>query len=224
MVAPTHRRRFGVWEAGRHLGSQDVNEPGGTIWNELATTDPPPAGTSTPRSSGWRSAIPFRGFDYTTIKVGGRDVGGISLAAEVPHPFWGVYFAVSDTDETVRLATEPGAKVLKEPSDSPMPDGETLQDPQGAVFSLIVLPGNQTGGQWPSTATAHLVSGCRRRRRRRRGRGPAAAEQAARAGATRCPAVNSPGRSPSPRCRRAESGTDSFCLELPADCCSALDR
>ena len=53
-------------------------------------------------------------------------------------PHWGVYFASTDVDESVRKATSLGAKVLFGPMDIPTVGRlATLQDPQGATFSVF---------------------------------------------------------------------------------------
>ena len=53
-------------------------------------------------------------------------------------PFWGVYFAVADCDETVAKAKELGASVLAEPMDVPgVGRMSAMLDPQGAAFSVI---------------------------------------------------------------------------------------
>ena len=55
-------------------------------------------------------------------------------------PNWGMYIAVADCDAAVETAKHHGAKVMMPPMDI----AETgrfavLQDPQGAVFSVIKL-------------------------------------------------------------------------------------
>jgi uncharacterized protein len=70
------------------------------------------------------------------------DDNGIGGAMPPPMegmpPFWGVYFAVADTDATVAQAKDLGASVLAEPMDLPgVGRMAALMDPQGAVFSVI---------------------------------------------------------------------------------------
>ena len=81
------------------------------------------------------------GGDYTVVKAGGEAMGGMMpmpAQAEGAPPRWGIYVTVEDVDETARLAEELGARTLFPPTD--IPDvGRfcTLQDPQGAVISVI---------------------------------------------------------------------------------------
>jgi uncharacterized protein len=50
-----------------------------------------------------------------------------------------VYFAVEDIDAAVAKATELGGKVAVEPTDTPVGRFAVLNDPHGAVFSVIRL-------------------------------------------------------------------------------------
>jgi predicted enzyme related to lactoylglutathione lyase len=129
---------FGVWEAGRHRGSQLANEAGSVIWNELHTSDADRARAFYSAVFGLEIGEPFEGADYTTIKADGRDVGGIGATDEAePEPTWSVYFAVTDTDEAIRTAERLGATVVSAPRDSPYGRIAGLRDPQGAMFSLL---------------------------------------------------------------------------------------
>jgi len=54
--------------------------------------------------------------------------------------YWMVYFSVADCDRSVKQAKSLGAKVVVEPMDIPtIGRFATLQDPQGATFSIIKL-------------------------------------------------------------------------------------
>jgi predicted enzyme related to lactoylglutathione lyase len=52
---------------------------------------------------------------------------------------WAPYFAVADTDETVRRAEELGASVLHPPHDLTVGRWAMLRDPQGAMFNVIAV-------------------------------------------------------------------------------------
>jgi predicted enzyme related to lactoylglutathione lyase len=79
--------------------------------------------------------------DYTILTVGGKQVAGIfAIPKEIGPvpPNWMVYFAVADVDASVKKAQSLGAKVLANPMDIPgVGRFATLQDPQGAVFSVF---------------------------------------------------------------------------------------
>lgn len=133
---------FAVWEAKKHTGAEVVNEPGAFCWNELYTPDPKAAGDFYSRLFGWtRGAMPLpTGQEYTIFKKGDAQVAGMmELPKEwkVP-PHWLVYFAVDDSDRTVRKASGMGAKVMMPPTDIPnVGRFAILNDPQGADFAVI---------------------------------------------------------------------------------------
>ncbi len=135
---------FAAWQPKRHHGAALVNEPGALCWNELMTGDPEAAKKFYAQVFGWNTEaqeMPGMG-TYTTVKVGDRANGGMMKTPPgVPMPpNWGVYFAVNDCDATAKKAGELGAKVLMPPTDIPGTGRfATLQDPQGAVFSVIKL-------------------------------------------------------------------------------------
>lgn len=130
---------FGVWEPGRHIGSRLVNEPGSPIWHELSTPNAARAREFYAAVFGLEISDPLPGFDYTTIKVDGRDVGGIYAVPDA-QPAWRAYFAVADTDAAVAIADSNGATVVTQPNDTPFGRMAVVQDPQGAVFALTTGP------------------------------------------------------------------------------------
>lgn len=132
---------FGVWQGAGHIGSVLVNEPGALTWNELVTNDQATALPFYEKVFGVTTKVDdLGGMSYTSIFVGGE-----SIAGSVPPPMptapnhWHVYFAAADTDATVAAAKELGASVIVEPFDLPVGRTATLQDPQGAYFSVIQL-------------------------------------------------------------------------------------
>ena len=130
---------FGVWEPGRHIGARVVNEPGTMVWNELSTPNAARAREFYGAVFGLEIGDPLPDFDYTTIKVDGRDVGGIFTVPDA-QPDWRVYFAVADTDATTAIADSNGATVLTQPKDTPFGRMAVIQDPQGAIFALMSSP------------------------------------------------------------------------------------
>jgi predicted enzyme related to lactoylglutathione lyase len=137
---------FGVWEPAPFPGSALANEPGAFTWNELMSRD-------VTRAWDFYSHVFHYGREqmdigmaepYTMLKVGDRPVGGMmatppEVPAEVPS-VWMTYFAVDGTDAAVDNARSMGATVLTEPTDSPYGRWSTLQDPQGAVFTVLTAP------------------------------------------------------------------------------------
>jgi uncharacterized protein len=136
---------FGAWEAGPEddaHGAELVNEPGALIWNELITRDAPAAREFYAAVFGVGFSEPMSAdFDYTTMRVDGRDVGGVGaigadMPAELPS-YWATYFGVADTDATVEAVRAGGGTVVREPFDTPYGRMATVVDPQGAEFSVM---------------------------------------------------------------------------------------
>jgi uncharacterized protein len=115
---------------------------GAFSWNELLTTDPEGAKEFYSQLFGWTShAMPMDGFDYTIVKAGESDEGGIMPipphAKDMP-PTWGAYVTVDDVDATSALVEKLGGKVCIPPTDIPTVGRfAVIQDPQGAMISVI---------------------------------------------------------------------------------------
>jgi predicted enzyme related to lactoylglutathione lyase len=80
------------------------------------------------------------GQEYTIFKKGDSQAAGMmELPAEWKvSPHWLVYFAVDDSDRTVRKASGMGATVMVPPTDIPnIGRFAILNDPQGADFAVI---------------------------------------------------------------------------------------
>ncbi len=127
-----------LWQAGQHIGSTLVNEPGTVVWNELIT-DNPAAVTFYEQVLGMTTATAEMGGNkYTMFQVAGKEVGGmIPPQMEGVPNHWHVYFAVADTDASAAKITELGGSVMVPPFDTPIGKMAVVTDPQGAVFSLF---------------------------------------------------------------------------------------
>jgi predicted enzyme related to lactoylglutathione lyase len=117
---------------------------GAFSWFELITPDIEAAKSFYGKLFGWRlEASSLEGIDYSLIKVGDQEVGGImsTTAPQIqgsPPPHWGVYITVEDVGQTVTQAQELGATILVPPTDIPTVGRfAVLQDPQGATLSVI---------------------------------------------------------------------------------------
>ena len=133
---------FGLWQAGRHFGAELINEPGAFSWAELSTPDLDAARRFYSSVFGYRWEDVDTGAGgprYATFAVAADPVGGAMQQSDHP-PYWGVYFAVADTDAAVAKAQERGGAVLMPATDSPYGRFAALRDPQGAIFSANRLP------------------------------------------------------------------------------------
>jgi hypothetical protein len=136
---------IGLWQPREHLGAQLVNEPGTYCWSELMTDDLAGAKTFYKAVFGWDAETrgPEGPGGYTEWKVEGRSIGGMmakppTMPADVPS-FWGVYFAVADTDASLLKAQGLGASVVMPAADIEPGRFAVLVDPGGAMFNLLAL-------------------------------------------------------------------------------------
>jgi predicted enzyme related to lactoylglutathione lyase len=136
---------FAVWQPGAMQGAELVNQPVSLSWNELATRDLEAAKAFYAKVFDWgvKSNTMPDGSEYVEWQVGGRSIGGgmamgSMYPAQVPA-HWLVYFAVANTDETLKKAQELGAKVMSPAMDIPQGRFAVVTDPQGAAFAIIQL-------------------------------------------------------------------------------------
>jgi uncharacterized protein len=127
-----------LWQAGQHIGSGLVNEPGTVIWNELITDDPAAVSFYEQVLGLAAATADMGGNKYTLFQVGGKEVAGTTAPQMEGVPnHWHVYFAVADADATAARITELGGSVMVPPFDTPIGKMAVVTDPQGAVFSLF---------------------------------------------------------------------------------------
>jgi len=116
---------------------------GAFSWNELMTPDPAAAAHFYHQLLGWTFDSMEMGMGpYRVVKVDGQAVGGImGMPPDAPSgmpPVWGCYVTVDNADETAGECAALGGKVLMPPTDiEGVGRFSVLQDPQGAVFSVI---------------------------------------------------------------------------------------
>src|ERR687896_53359 len=113
----------GVWQAGRHHGSELANEPGSFNWNELNTRDVAAATRFYEAVFGVEvDTQELAGTAYGVIKVDGRGVGGVrhldAPEDQVPA-HWQTVFAVADCDASLRQVEELGGRKLTDPLEVP---------------------------------------------------------------------------------------------------------
>jgi uncharacterized protein len=129
----------GLWQPGRHIGAEIVNEPGSLTWNQLHTRDKDGAAAFYGAVFGW-TVGDFGGMSVWNL--GENGIGGLmdmppGTPDEVPA-FWMTVFSVADTDESVAKASELGGTVVSPPADIPgVGRFALLTDPQGVYFGII---------------------------------------------------------------------------------------
>ena len=131
----------GVWQAGTHIGAGLVGEPIAMTWCEVNTRAFDDVKRFYGQVFGWEAEdVPVPESRYAMWKQGGDTVGGMmQMTAEwgdIPA-HWMAYFAVRDTDEMTKRATELGGGVGAEPFDTPYGRIAVLIDPTGGHFSVI---------------------------------------------------------------------------------------
>jgi uncharacterized protein len=133
---------FAVWQAGEFAGAGKLEEPGAISWAELVTRDTGRAGDFYRQVFGWSPTSADVGMPYTMFNLGDRPVAGMmamtpdQFPAEVPA-HWMLYFEVADTDATAANAARLGGRVTHPPTDIEPGRFAVLNDPQGAVFSIV---------------------------------------------------------------------------------------
>ncbi|MGE0103876.1 MAG: VOC family protein [Blastocatellales bacterium] len=139
---------FSCWQPRNTIGVKRINESNTLCWQELQTHDLATAEKFYATVFGWSSETKGSGIDtYVEFYAGDpaehRTRGGMMQIREewgnVP-PNWSVYFAVDDCDATAAKAETLGGKIIFPPSDIPnVGRFSVIQDPSGAVFSIIRL-------------------------------------------------------------------------------------
>lgn len=126
--------------------SEEKPAVGMFCWNELMTRDTEGAGKFYSELLGWKpTAGAMPGMDYTLMKVGDKDAGGMmAMPAEVPEhvpSHWMSYITVEDVDALAKKTTELGGQLLTGPQDIPEVGRFcVIQDPTGATVGLITFP------------------------------------------------------------------------------------
>jgi predicted enzyme related to lactoylglutathione lyase len=134
---------FGVWQPKSHIGAQLVNMPNTLVWNELQTPDAEASKSFYGAVFGWEDETDPNG--YVSFKAGGRLHAGMmqldETMSEVP-PNWSVYIMVEDAAATTAKAEQLGANILLPLTEAgDIGTFSVVQDPQGAVFSLMQFNG-----------------------------------------------------------------------------------
>jgi uncharacterized protein len=134
---------FSVWQSRAMVGATRFNVPGSLTWNELTTPDPEGSKPFYGAVFGWTAHDIADGpVTYTMWRLDGKPVAGMMpmVGDEWPadlRPHWMVYFAVDNCDTRADQAANLGGVISVPPVDTPRGRLAVLNDPHGAVFSII---------------------------------------------------------------------------------------
>lgn len=138
---------FSLWQPGQTKGLDEVDSAGTFCWAELITADLDAAADFYGEVFGWGSedADTDDDMEYVEFQLGVTSIAGMmprpdGMPAEVPN-YWGLYFAVDDTDESVAKVASLGGATIVGPMDVSVGRFATCTDPQGGVFSVIAMGG-----------------------------------------------------------------------------------
>ena len=129
------------------MSEQRMPAHGIFCWNELSTNNVAAAKTFYTELLGWKlHDSKSAGMNYIEIEAAGQRIGGMyqqspETGGPVP-PNWMAYVAVDDVDAAVARVADLGGKVCVGPMDIPnVGRFAVINDPAGAVFSIITLSG-----------------------------------------------------------------------------------
>jgi predicted enzyme related to lactoylglutathione lyase len=135
---------FAVFAPGEHPGARPATRHGAFTWDELTTRDAAAAISFYTELLGLEAETSqMEHGEYTVLKAGETMLGGIMQMTDewgdLPS-HWMVYVAVDDCDATADQAKALGGTVCVAPTDIPQVGRfAVLNDPDGAVFSIITL-------------------------------------------------------------------------------------
>jgi len=135
---------FSFWRPHEMHGFAEVDASGTFCWAELVTSDTDAAAAFYSAVFGWGAqpgddpAMPYVEFQLGVTSIAGMMPRPDMMPAEAPN-YWGVYFAVDDTDDAVARAAALGGSTLAGPMDVSVGRFATCADPQGAIYSVIAM-------------------------------------------------------------------------------------
>lgn len=129
---------LGIWQAGGFIGAGLVNEPGSMVINQLNTRDPIAAAAFYGALFGWEVTLAAEDpAPYWGIFNQGRLNGGMMALEPPAGAHWLVYFTSEDLDGTDALIVEGGGAVVVAPMDVPGGRIMVARDPGYAFFALF---------------------------------------------------------------------------------------
>jgi predicted enzyme related to lactoylglutathione lyase len=132
---------FGLWQPKLHIGRRIQDEVGAVCWCEVNSRNGEANGAFYAKVFGLSTAK-MEGMEYWIMNHGETPVGGVLQMNEqwgdMP-PCWSVYFAVENVEASLEVINGAGGKMLVPPFDTPYGRMSVVQDPFGAVFSIMAM-------------------------------------------------------------------------------------
>jgi uncharacterized protein len=126
-----------LWQAGRSIGAELVNQPGAITWCDLLTRDAEAAEAFYGGLFGWTFDEIPDAQGYRVIKNGERANGGLMpLQAPDTPPSWMPYFGHEDLAGLLGAIEGLGGRIFNGPVQMPQGSIAVLGDPQGAAFAV----------------------------------------------------------------------------------------
>jgi predicted enzyme related to lactoylglutathione lyase len=132
---------FGFWQPKNHTGAKIADEPGAMAWFEVNTRTGEKAKDFYAAVMGCEGKK-MEGMEYWTLEKPGKGprYGILQMDSHWPDSVpahWMSYLAVKKTDESCEWIKANGGKVCVPPFDTPHGRISVVEDPFGAVFSII---------------------------------------------------------------------------------------
>ncbi|SNS64663.1 hypothetical protein SAMN06893096_10647 [Geodermatophilus pulveris] len=142
IAADPQGNAFGLWQSGEHTGYRVFNEPGSLVWSEVAADDPAAAKEFYAAVFGFTYEDVPGAEGYQTFTLGDHPLGGVGGTQPGAAKGWTACFAVGSTDDTVAAVEAAGGKVTMAPMDTEYGRLAVVDDPWGAPFSVMQVPGD----------------------------------------------------------------------------------
>ncbi len=133
---------FALWQPGKHIGAQVIDQPGTLVWTELMTTNADVTREFYSKLFGWGVQLhPMGPMTYTVFKRGEAPAAGMmQMTPDMGNTpsHWLPYFGADDVNAIAAKAGTLGGRAIVPPADIPgIGRYSIIQDPQGATFGII---------------------------------------------------------------------------------------
>jgi hypothetical protein len=119
------------------VDSTGMPQPGEFAWDTLNSTDLDASAAFYAKVVGWTAPPAPEGLSGRTFNMGDSMEASLNPAPAGAPAFWATHIAVTDLAEANKKAVASGAKVIEERIDIPYGSLSFIQDPFGAMISLL---------------------------------------------------------------------------------------